>query len=385
MAFAKSLSKLAANVNSESGATLTVDLAAIAANWRELVRRLRSVECGAVVKANAYGLGLEPVTGALARAGCRTFFVADLAEARRARAAARDAVIYVLNGFAAESATAFIETGARPVINAATELAEWEAFAIKHDWRGGAALQVDTGMNRLGISGADAAAIASRAESDNRGIALVMSHLACAEIPDHPLTTAQIRRFGEVRALFPKIPASLANSAGIFLGDAAHCALARPGAALYGLNPTPQRPNPMHNVVELTGRILQLRTVERGDTVGYGATWTAKRTTRLAVAALGYADGIPRAKTGDAAGAHKAYIAGQQCPFAGRISMDLVCLDITDLPEGAARRGDPVTCIGAEIPVDAVAASAGTIGYEILTRLGSRCRVVYRGLRDGNA
>jgi alanine racemase len=383
MAFAKSLSEPAANVNSESGATLTVDLAAIAANWRNLGRQLRTAECGAVVKANAYGLGLEPVTAALARAGCRTFFVADLGEARRARANARDAMIYVLNGFAAESAAAFIEIGARPVINTITELAEWEAFATRHDRHGGAALHVDTGMNRLGLSVAEATAIASRVKSENPGITLIMSHLACAEIPDHPLNAAQIKLFGEVRALYSGITASLANSAGIFLGETTHCDLARPGAALYGINPTPQRPNPMHNVVELTGRILQLRTVERGDSVGYGATWTAKRTSRLAVASLGYADGIPRAGSGAAIGQGKAYIAGQQCSFAGRISMDLVCIDITDLPEGAVRGGDLVTCVGAEIPLDIVAASAGTIGYEILTHLGSRCRVVYRGTRVG--
>ena len=174
--------------------------------------------------------------------------------------------------------------------------------------------------------------------------------------------------------MFRGVPASLANSSGIFLGDTAHCDLARPGAALYGVNPTPRLPNPMQSTVELAGRILQIRKLERDETVGYGATWSAKRATRLAVAAIGYADGIPRAASGGSAS-----IAGKLCPLVGRISMDLMCIDITDLPDGAARRGDEALFIGGGIAIDDVAAAAGTIGYEILTHLGPRCHLVYRG------
>ena len=190
-----------------------------------------TVECGAVVKANGYGMGIEPVTATLAKAGCKTFFVADIAEARRVRPVP-DATIYVLTGCSPESAPAFIELNARPVINSMTELAEWDAFVAVRNWRGGAALQVDTGMNRLGISALEAAALAPRVQTEDHGITLLMSHLACAEIPDHPLTATQIALFREIRALYRGIPASLANSSGIFLGNSALCDLVRPGAAL---------------------------------------------------------------------------------------------------------------------------------------------------------
>ena len=364
----------------ETGGTLTIDLAAIEANWRTLVRELLTVECAAVVKANAYGLGLELVTATLAKAGCRTFFVADIAEARAVRSRVAEAAIYVLNGFAVDWGDALIEVNARPVINSTTELAEWDAFVSAHSWRGGAALHIDTGMHRLGISPDEAAALAPRAQTENHGIALVMSHLACADTPDHPLNAAQIKLFRELRMLYSGIPASLANSSGIFLGDTAHYDLARPGAALYGVNPTPGKPNPMQSVVELTGRILQIRNVERDATVGYGATWTAKRPTRIAVVALGYADGLVRAGGGsDERPGGAAIIAGHRCPIVGRISMDLLCADITDIPAGTVHRGDHATLIGGDIGVDEVAAAAGTIGYEILTRVGPRCHLVYRG------
>jgi alanine racemase len=364
----------------ETGRTLTIDLAAIAANWRTLAHELLTVECAAVVKANAYGLGLEPVTATLAQAGCKTFFVADLAEARTVRSRARDATIYVLNGFTPDWGDGLIEINARPVINSTTELAEWDAFVSAHAWQGGAALHVDTGMHRLGISPEEAAALAPRAQTENHGIGLLLSHLACAEIPDHPLNAAQLQLFRELHMLYPGIPASLVNSSGIFLGRAAHFDLARPGAALYGINPTPGRTNPMQSVVELTGRILQLRSIARDETVGYGATWTAKRPSRIAVVALGYADGLMRAGSGtDAHPGGAAIIAAKRCPIVGRISMDLVCIDITDVPDGAVHRGDLATLIGAEITVDDVAASSGTISYEILTHLGPRCQLVYRG------
>jgi len=364
----------------ETGGTLTIDLAAIEANWRTLVRELLTVECAAVVKANAYGLGLEPVTATLAKAGCKTFFVADIAEARAVRSRVAEAAIYVLNGFAVDWGDALIEINARPVINSTTELAEWDAFVSAHSWRGGAALHIDTGMHRLGISPDEAAALAPRAQTENHGIALVMSHLACADTPDHPLNAAQIKLFRELRMLYSGIPASLANSSGIFLGDTAHYDLARPGAALYGVNPTPGKPNPMQSVVELTGRILQIRNVERDATVGYGATWTAKRPTRIAVVALGYADGLVLAGGGsDERPGGAAIIAGHRCPIVGRISMDLLCADITDIPAGTVHRGDHATLIGGDIGVDEVAAAAGTIGYEILTRVGPRCHLVYRG------
>jgi len=381
MARAKRLSQpLPAPAAPETGGTLTIDLDAVEANWRTLEHLLLTVECAAVVKANAYGLGLEPITAALTRAGCKTFFVADIAEARRVRSRAPEATIYVLDGFTPDWADGFVEINARPVINSTTELAEWDAFVSARAWQGGAALHVDTGMHRLGISPEEAAALAPRTQTENHGIALLLSHLACAETPHHPLNATQIQLFRELHMLYPGIPASLANSSGIFLGNPTHYDLARPGAALYGINPTPGRANPVKNVVELTGRILQLRSIARDETVGYGATWTAKRASRVAIVALGYADGLVRAGSGtDERSGGVAMIAEKRCPIVGRISMDLICVDITDLAAGTVHRGDRATLIGGGITVDEVAAAAGTIGYEILTRLGPRCHLVYRG------
>jgi alanine racemase len=364
----------------QAGGILTVDLGALEANWRALSRRATPTECAAVVKADGYGCGIEPIARRLARAGCKTFFVADLAEAAAARAMAPEAAVYVLNGLMPGTAAAFAELRARPVIGSLVALAEWDAFCSANDWRGGAALHVDTGMNRLGISANEAAALAPRIRSENHGITLLMSHLACAELPGHPLNERQIKLFREVRMLYRGIPSSLANSSGIFLGNPAHCDMVRPGVALYGVNPTPGKSNPMRPVVELQARIVQVRSVPRGETVGYDAQWTAKRATRIAVVAVGYADGFMRAAgSSDAQPGADAIVAGQRCPLAGRISMDLMAIDITDLPDNAARRGDLATLIGHEISVDDVATIAGTIGYEVLTSLGRRYHRVYRG------
>lgn len=363
----------------EMGGCLTIDLGAIVANWRTLCRQATPVECAAVVKADAYGCGLEPVTATLAKAGCRTFFVADLAEARRVRAVAPEAVIYVLNGLLPGTPPAFAEAYVRPVIGSMVELAEWDSFVAATDWHGGAALHIDTGINRLGIDPQEAAALASRIQSERHGITLLMSHLACADEPDHPLNDRQIRLFREIRALFRGIPSSLANSSGIYLDDATHCDVVRPGLALYGGNPTPGRENPMRVVARLTGRIVQIRTVARGETVGYGAAWRALGPSRLAVVGVGYGDGYARANGAVNGGTGaQALIAGQRCPVVGRVSMDLLTVDVTGLPEHAAHRGDLVTLIGDGIALDEVARWAGVIPYEVLTGLGRRHPRLYR-------
>ncbi len=363
----------------QAGGILSIDLGAIEANWRALLRQAMPAECAAVIKADGYGCGIEQVAAHLAKAGCKTFFVADLAEARRVRAVAPEPAIYVLNGVLPGTAGSYADIRVRPVIGSMLELAEWDAFSSANQWHGGAALHVDTGMNRLGISVNDAAALAPRIRSENHGINLLMSHLACAEQPEHPLNERQLSLFREVRMLYRGIPSSLANSSGIFLGQAAHCDMVRPGVALYGVNPIPGQSNPMRPVIELQARIAQVRTVPRGETVGYDAAWTAKRTTRIAVVAVGYADGYLRAASAsDEAPGADAIVAGQRCPLAGRVSMDLLAIDITDLPEGAARRGDLAILIGGEMTVDALASAAGTIGYEVLTSLGRRYHRVYR-------
>ena len=362
---------------SEAGGILTVDLAALVANWRALGRRAMPSECAGVIKANAYGCGIEQVATALARAGCKTFFVADLSEARRVREVAPEAAIYVLNGLIPGTPQVYAELRARPVIGSMVELAEWDAFVAMTQWRGGAALHVDTGMNRLGISATDAAALAPRIRSENHGITLLMSHLACAEDTAHPLNDLQIRLFREVRMLYRGIPSSLSNSSGIFLSDNAHCDVVRPGVALYGANPTPGRPNPMRPVIDLKARVVQVRTVNKGDTVGYSAGWTVRRATRIAIVSVGYADGYLRSSgSSDETPGGFALVGGKRCPIAGRVSMDLMAIDVTDAPP--LKRGEFVTLIGDELGIDEVATAAGTIAYELLTSLGHRYHRVYR-------
>ncbi len=369
----------------ETGGLLTIDLAAIVANWTALAKRVIPADCAAVVKADAYGCGVEPVAAALARAGCTTFFVAHLAEARKVRAVASGAAVYVLNGVPPGSAASFAEIDARPVIGCLAEYIEWDAFRVASGWKGLSALHFDTGMNRLGFTLEEAPLFTARVKMPDHGISLVMSHFACADIPGHPLNAKQIESFRNLRFLFRGVPTSLANSSGIFLGPAAHCDMVRPGVALFGANPRPGMPNLMEPVVTLKARIVQVRDVPRGETVGYGATWTAARPARVAIVSVGYGDGYPRAasdargninpaaKPGARAGA-VAVIGGRRCPMAGRISMDLMAFDATAVPEDLVRRGDSATLIGGGITVDDVAAWSGTIGYEVLTALGHRYR-----------
>jgi alanine racemase len=362
----------------ERGGILTIDLAAIVANWRELARRAAPAQCAAVVKADGYGCGIEPVTAALAKAGCPTFFVATLAEARQARAVAPEAAIYVLAMLPGTHA-AFAQGNFRPVIGGLEELGEWQAFRAS-GWQGTAALHIDTGMNRLGLSAEELAHLDPRALTRRAGLDLLMSHFACSEEPSHPLNAKQMADFREVRDLFPGVSGSLANSSGIFLGPDAHHDLVRPGVALYGANPTPGHLNLMRAAVRLEGRIVQVRDVEPGDTVGYGAIWTARRPTRLAIVAVGYADGLPRAASAsDAKAGAEAVVAGRPCPLAGRVSMDLLAVDVTDLPQDKPRRGDTVALLDDTIGVDDLASHAGTIAYEVLTSLGRRYHRVYRG------
>jgi alanine racemase len=363
----------------EAGGILTIDIDAIVANYKLLRSKVTPSECATVVKGDAYGCGIDQVTTALSRAGCQTFFVAHLSEARRVRAIAPEAVIYVLNGFSAAAGPGFVETYARPVINSLVELAEWDHFVETAGFTGSAALHVDTGMNRLGLTIEEAAAIAAQIRSESHHIALLMSHLACADRPEHRLNDQQIRQFREIRSLFRGISSSLANSSGVFLDASAHCDVVRPGIALYGGNPTPGKPNPMRPVIELKAHIIQVRNVAKGAVVGYGATWTAKRDSRIAVIAAGYADGIARAAAiTEGAKPREVLVAGRRCRIVGRVSMDLLALDVSDLPVSAVRRDQMVTLIGEDLSLDEVAGQAGTISYEVLTGLGHRYHRVWK-------
>jgi alanine racemase len=359
---------------------LTVDLDAIVANWRKLEKTAVPAECAGVIKADAYGCGAAEVARALADAGCKTFFVATLEEARAARAAVPQSVIYTLDGFFQNCGDEFAKIDARPVIGDLNELAEWDVFCRRSGWAGGAAIHIDTGMNRLGLTLIEAQGIIPRINAGDHGITLVMSHLACAESLNHPLNARQLAAFREIASLFSGVPASLSNSSGCFLGPQFQFDLVRPGAALYGINPTPEADNPMQPVVELKARIVQMRSIEKGESVGYGGTWTARRPTKLAIVSAGYADGYFRAAGGiDGTRSAEVIVAGKRCPVAGRISMDLMAVDVTDLPNNAARRGHMATLIGEGITVDELAHHFGTIGYEVLTSLGTRYARVYKG------
>jgi alanine racemase len=348
-------------------AVLTIDLGALTANYRRLQREAGASEVGAVVKANGYGLGALEVAGALWKAGCRRFFVAHLDEGRALRESLPDAAIYVLNGLPAGAEASAIEAGLIPVLNHPGELARYGDQARRLGRRLPAALQIDTGMCRLGFAEAEL----DRLDRDALAaidLVLVMSHLACAEEPDNPLNERQRERFERLRARLPSALASLANSSGIFLGPGFRYDICRPGVALYGVNPTPGRANPMAPVVTLEAPVLQVHDVRAPGTVGYGATYPTRAGTRIATVAVGYADGYPRAAGGRA----RARIAGHVVPLAGRVSMDLITLDVSALPADTVRPGAIVTLIGGPDGVDELATAADTIGYEVLTRLGSR-------------
>jgi alanine racemase len=358
-----------------AGAILTIDLAAIADNYRALQARLGATACAGVVKADAYGLGAAEVASTLRQAGCRTFFVAHIGEAVTLRQVlGTDVAIYVLNGLPPGAEGDCREIGAVPVLNSLEQIRAWQAAANRGGGALAAAIQVDSGMSRLGLP---PAAVEDLAD-DLRALAgldvrLVMSHLACADTPEHPANRAQLATFRALRARLPDAPASFANSSGIFLAPDYHFDLARPGAALYGINPTPGLANPMRNVVKLAARVIQIREVPAGTGVGYGHSFATTAPSRLATLSLGYADGWHRCA--GAAALH----AGERLPFVGRVSMDSLSIDISALPREALAPGDFVELLGATQTVDDIAALAGTIGYEILTSLGHRFHRRYVG------
>jgi alanine racemase len=351
---------------------LTIDLAALVANWRTLAARAAPAECAAVVKADAYGIGIEPAVAALAAAGCRTFFVALPEEGRRARDAAPGAAIYVLDGFLPGWESAFRAAALRPVLNSFGSLEAWAERCAGMP----SALQVDTGMNRLGLSLREVLELARRPDLLARlAPALLLSHLACADEPEHPMNLSQLALFREVRREFPQLPASLANSAGIHLGADYYFDLVRPGIALYGAAFSRNHP-PLSPVVTAKARIVQLRDAAAGEAVGYGATQHLESDARIAILSAGYADGYHRlAGASDERPGASAFVRGHAVPIVGRVSMDLIAVDVTGIV--GIVEGDWVELFGPNIPIDDVAEAAGTIGYEFLTGLSRRAERRY--------
>lgn len=347
---------------------LTIDLGAVTANYRALRALAPETEIGGVVKADGYGCGAVEVARALKDEGCNSFFVTNLEEgaALRAGEGLENAAIYLFNGCFNEDPKSIAYNGLIPVLNTLGELKTWSSL----DGTPAYALHVDTGMNRQGLSPLEAEGLAGAATPT-----LVMSHLASADNAGAPLNAEQRRRFEKIAQGFPEARRSLANSAGLYLGGSYHFDLARPGIALYGGQPLEGKAVDLAPVAYLNAPILQVRTIEAGETVGYGATFKSNRKARIATLPLGYADGILRALTNKGF----VWVAGQKVPIVGRISMDLITIDVTGLPEEKTAPGSYVEILGANITVDALGAAAGTFGYEILTGLGDRYKRQYVG------
>lgn len=362
-----------------AGGRLSVDLAALAANWRDLAERSKPAKCAAVVKADAYGLGIEHVVPVLLATGCDTFFVALPEEGIAVRRIAPRADIFILNGTYEMSAATLIEANLIPILNSLEQVELWARHCSQRGLNSPCAIGVDTGMNRLGLTVDEALAFRKRNMAEHLvAPVMVMSHLACADDPEHPLNRKQIESFQKVAAAFDDIDSSFANSAGIFLGTEFVFDLTRPGIALYGGSASSAGKTPMKPVVSLDARIVQARHAPKGETVSYGATQTLSRDSKIAVVAVGYADGYPRAGSGAGVPLRAALPAGQsgfvggyRVPLIGRITMDLTLFDVTDVPDAALKDGW-IELIGPNIPLDEAAKAAGTIGYELLTGLGPR-------------
>lgn len=344
-------------------AQLTINLRAIQANYITLKGKVDDTcEVSAVVKANAYGLGVGPISEVLQSAGCKTFFVATLPEAMELRLILGDEpTVAMLNGYQDQNAALYRENNITPVLNDASEL---QSFKEKGAGLS-AIIHIDTAMNRLGMSADD---ITIR-DLEGLDIKTIMSHFASSEDNQTDLNKIQAKRFTEIAAEFPDIPKSLCNSSGIFLDESYHYDMVRPGMALYGLNPTPYAENPMQSVIVLNAEILQIHAVKKGGTAGYNATYRFDNNANVAIVDIGYADGIFRSLSN----VGNLYWKGMKCPIRGRVSMDLTIVDLSNIPEDQMPRpGESLEVIGYNQSADDLARHAGTIGYEILTSLSRR-------------
>ncbi|WIG52117.1 MAG: Alanine racemase [Afipia sp.] len=363
-----------------AGAVLTIDLNAVRWNYRFLRGKLSArVRCGAVVKADAYGLGAQHIGPVLHAEGCRDFFVAHLDEGLRLSPHLSGASIYILNGLPSGSEADCAEAGLVPVLNSLDQCHAWSMRARNLGKMLPAAIQLDSGMNRLGLSQREIAGwVKGGSQLAGVDIRFVMSHLACADTPSHAANAMQLARFRRLAEHFPGLPRSLANSAAIFLGKDFHYDVVRPGAALYGVNPVPARNNPMRAAVRLSAVVIQVREADKGDHVGYGWDYRSGGATRLATLSIGYGDGLHRA-LGKGGVVH---FEGHPLPIAGRVSMDSITVDVSELSPDRLGAGSRVEVIGNHQSVDDLAAAMGTIGYEVLTGLGHRYERNYVGAAE---
>lgn len=369
---------MAATATTGLGGRLTIDLGAIVKNWRALDALSAKSLTAAVIKADAYGAGLVPAGVALFDAGARFFFVATPDEALALRQQLPEAHIFVLNGLYPGAAELFEKNRLMPVLCSLEMLEEWLAYCVSANEAFPAALHFDTGMNRLGFGIRDTGRVREEMEQFGYLPQMVMSHLACADQPNHEKNRTQLALFQSILAQFPGVPASLSNSAGMMIGRENHMQMVRPGIALFGGRAVSGRKNPMTPVVKLEVPVLQVRTAKTGETVGYGASFELDRDSRLAILAIGYADGFLRSlsSTNTRQGARIVFN-NRIAPIVGRVSMDLVAVDVTDLGDNAPKPGDMVEVFGKTLTVDSQADLAGTIGYELLTGLKGRYKRSY--------
>jgi alanine racemase len=380
----------------DRGAAMIIDVDAVIANYQLYCEMAAPAPVAASLKADAYGLGIERIAPALAAAGCEIFFVALPCEGIALRKLLPRVCIVVLSGADRVSAPLFIRNRLSPALNSLDQIAGWQHICAAGEDVEAAILHIDTGMSRLGLTPDEVSLLAAEpARLDGIRLQCILSHLACADEPDNAMNARQRNAFiAATAALEPatgRVARSLANSSGTFLGRDFHFDLVRPGAALYGINPVPQRPNPMRPAVRLHARILQVRNIDAPQTVGYGAAHLVSGPSRIATVAIGYADGYMRsvgalagaaaAQSGAAARTEiaRAYIGETPVPVVGRVSMDLITLDVSALSPAAAHPGALVELIGPHVTVDELAGWAGTIGYEVLTGLGPRLARIYAG------
>lgn len=361
-------------------AELQIDLGAVAENWRMLRARAIPADCAAVVKANAYGLGAGPVVEVLQGAGCRSFYVATLDEALEIEALLQaGSRVFIFNGLRPAEMRECRSRGFVPVLSTPGQVEAWEAANRRENRCLPCAIQVDTGMNRLGLEWPEWNSMLTGYRATDLNVSAVLSHLACAEDRDHPLNRRQLERFqavvAEARDWAPGGQASFANSSGVLLGPEYHFDQVRPGIALYGGNPEPHSPNRFRPVVHLRLPVLQLRRVTEDGSIGYGATVPVRAGALLATVQGGYADGLLIAQSARGAGE----VAGVKVPMVGRISMDLTIFDVSTVPADHWQGPGPhfVEVLNESLTVDHMAAAAGTISYEVLTRLGQRFQRVY--------